>query len=93
MTSYYTSQVSLFGNPRVVACLAARRGFSQLATPFIACLRQGILHMLLVAYPQLRSCRATTCIYPMLILFSKSFPFSSASRFYPTERGKRIFSF
>jgi hypothetical protein len=29
----------------------------------------------------------------MLILFSKSFPFSSASRFYPTERGKRIFSF
>ena len=53
MTGHYTSQVSPFGHPRVTACLAARRGFSQLATPFIACLHQGILRMPLVAYPHL----------------------------------------
>jgi hypothetical protein len=51
MTEHYPSQVSPFGHPRVTACLAARRGFSQLAAPFIACLRQGILRMPLVAYP------------------------------------------
>ena len=51
MTGHYTSRVSPFGNPRVKACLAALRGFSQLAAPFIACPRQGIPRMLLVAYP------------------------------------------
>ena len=51
MTGHYPSRVSPFGHPRVTACLAARRGFSQLAAPFIACLRQGILRMPLVAYP------------------------------------------
>jgi hypothetical protein len=81
MTSHYTSQVSPFGHPRVIACLAAHRGFSQLATPFVACLRQGILHMLLVAYPPLHSCRATTCIYPMLISIFKERPFFSSLPF------------
>ena len=66
LTGHYPSRVTPFGHPRVSACLAARRGFSQLAAPFIACLRQGILRMLLVAYPHLSSCRTATCIYPLL---------------------------
>ena len=53
MTGHYTSRVSPFGYPRVIACLAARRGFSQLAAPFFACLRQGILRMPFVACPHL----------------------------------------
>ena len=51
MTDHYIGRVSPFGHPRVNACLTALRGFSQLATPFIACPRQGIPRMLLVAYP------------------------------------------
>ena len=51
MTGHYTRRVSPFGYPRVTACLAARRGFSQLAAPFFACPRQGIHRMPLVAYP------------------------------------------
>src|SRR5438128_1798675 len=51
MTGHYPSRVSPFGHPRVIACLTARRGFSQLATPFFACPRQGILRMPLVACP------------------------------------------
>ena len=35
-------QVSPFGNPRVIACLPARRGLSQAPTSFIASERQGI---------------------------------------------------
>ena len=51
MTGHYTGRVSPFGHPRVKACLAALRGFSQLAAPFIACPRLGIPRMPLVAYP------------------------------------------
>jgi hypothetical protein len=45
MTGYDPSRVSPFGHPRLTACLAAPRGFSQLATPFLACPRLGILRM------------------------------------------------
>ena len=55
MTDHYISRVSPFGRPRVKACLAAIRGLSQLATPFVACPRQGIPRMLLVAYPSFSS--------------------------------------
>ena len=41
-------RVSPFGHLRVKACLPARRNFSQTATSFIACDRQGIHHMHLV---------------------------------------------
>ena len=41
--------VSPFGNPRIIARLAAPRGLSQLATSFIASCRQGIHRMLLLA--------------------------------------------
>ena len=51
ITGHYTSWVSPFGHPRIKVCLATPRGFSQLATPFIACLCLGILHVLLVAFP------------------------------------------
>ena len=37
-----TGWVSPFGNPRIIACLAAPRGLSQPTTSFVACLRQGI---------------------------------------------------
>jgi hypothetical protein len=52
-TRYYPSQVSPFGHPRLTARLAAPRGFSQLAAPFIACPCLGIPRMPLVAYPSL----------------------------------------
>ena len=53
ITGRYASGVAPFGYPRVSACLTALRGFSQLATPFLARSRQGILRMPLVAYPSL----------------------------------------
>ena len=42
-------QVSPFGHPRIKGCLAPPRGFSQLATSFIASARQGIHRPPLVA--------------------------------------------
>ena len=36
------ARVSPFGNPRVKACLSARRGLSQTSTSFIASYRLGI---------------------------------------------------
>jgi hypothetical protein len=42
-------RVSPFGHLRINACLPAPRSFSQAATSFIACDRQGIHHMHLVA--------------------------------------------
>ena len=42
-------RVSPFGHLRIYACLPAPRSFSQAATSFIACDRQGIHHMHLVA--------------------------------------------
>ena len=42
ITPHYRSWVSPFGNPRVTACLTARRGLSQLATSFIGTLSRGI---------------------------------------------------
>jgi hypothetical protein len=41
-------RVSPFGHLRIKACLPAPRSFSQAATSFIACNRQGIHHMHLV---------------------------------------------
>ena len=41
--------VSPFGHSRIKACLPAPRDFSQAATSFIACNRQGIHHMHLFA--------------------------------------------
>ena len=49
MIPYYQDRVSPFGNLRIKACLAAPRSLSQLATSFIAFLRQGIHRVLLVA--------------------------------------------
>ena len=40
-----------FGNPRVKACLSARRGLSQISTSFIAFYRLGIHHMRLFTWP------------------------------------------
>jgi hypothetical protein len=42
-------RVSPFGHLRIIACLPAPRSFAQAATSFIACDRQGIHHMHLVA--------------------------------------------
>ena len=41
-------RVPPFGNPRVNACLSARRGLSQITTSFIASYRLGIHHIRLV---------------------------------------------
>ena len=49
MIAHYHDRVSPFGHPRIKACLAAPRGFSQLATSFVACSRQGIHRVPLVA--------------------------------------------
>ena len=49
MTGHDPRRVSPFGHLRIKACLAAHRSLSQLATSFIAVLRQGIHRMLLVA--------------------------------------------
>ncbi len=46
---HYPGWVTPFGHPRIKACLAAPRGFSQLTTSFIASWRQGIHHLPLVA--------------------------------------------
>jgi hypothetical protein len=51
MTEYYLSRVAPFGYLRLSACLTAPRSFSQLATPFVASLRLGILHTPFVACP------------------------------------------
>ena len=45
----HSGRVSPFGHLRINACLPAPRSFSQAATSFIACDRQGIHHMHLVA--------------------------------------------
>ena len=42
MTRHYPRRVSPFGNPRIIAWLAAPRGFSQLPTSFIASRHLGI---------------------------------------------------
>jgi hypothetical protein len=42
-------RVSPFGHPRIKACLRANRGLSHATTSFIACDRQGIHHMHLLA--------------------------------------------
>ena len=44
-------RVSPFGNPRIKACLPAPRSLSQATASFIACNRQGIHHVHLVACP------------------------------------------
>ena len=49
MIAHYHDRVSPFGDPRIKACLAAPRGFSQLATSFVAFSRQGIHRVPLVA--------------------------------------------
>ena len=49
MIVHYHDRVAPFGYPRIKACLAAPRGFSQLATSFFAYSRQGIHRVLLVA--------------------------------------------
>ena len=49
MTGHYPCRVTPFGNPRIKRLLAAPRGLSQLATSFIASLRQGIHRAPLVA--------------------------------------------
>ena len=49
MIPNYQDQVAPFGDLRVKACLAAHRSLSQLATSFIAYLRQGIHRTPLVA--------------------------------------------
>ena len=52
MSRHYPRRVSPFRNPRIKACLAAPRGFSQLATSFIASWYQGIRRLPLIAWPQ-----------------------------------------
>ncbi len=49
MTEHDPCRVFPFGHPRVNRLLTANRGFSQLATSFIAFLRQGIHRTPLVA--------------------------------------------
>ena len=49
ISRHYPGWVAPFGHPRIKACLAAPRGFSQLTTSFIASWRQGIHHLPLVA--------------------------------------------
>ena len=49
MTGLSTRRVSPFGHPRIRACLAAPRGFSQPSTSFIASKRPGIHRTPLVA--------------------------------------------
>jgi hypothetical protein len=47
----YGFSTYLFGNPGINARLTASPGLSQSSTPFIACRRQDIPHMPLVAWP------------------------------------------
>jgi hypothetical protein len=47
---YYLHEVSPFGHPRIKACEAAPRGFSQPSTSFIGVLRQGILYVRLTNF-------------------------------------------
>ncbi len=49
ISRHYPGWVAPFGHPRIKACLAAPRSFSQLTTSFIASWRQGIHHLPLVA--------------------------------------------
>jgi hypothetical protein len=49
ISRHYPGWVAPFGHPRIKACLAAPRGFSQLTASFIASWRQGIHHLPLVA--------------------------------------------
>ena len=49
IAGHYPGWVAPLGDPRINACLAAPRGLSQLATPFIASWRQGIHRAPLVA--------------------------------------------
>src|SRR6186713_3058535 len=50
VTPHDGCRVSPFGHPRIKACLAAPRGFSQLTTSFIGSRRQGIHRRLFVAW-------------------------------------------
>ena len=50
-SGYPCGWVSPFGHSRIKACLPAPRDFTQAATSFIACNRQGIHHMHLFAWP------------------------------------------
>ena len=52
MSRHYPGRVSPFRHPRIKACSAAPRGFSQPATSFIASWHQGIHRLLLLAWPQ-----------------------------------------
>ena len=49
VTGHDSSQVCLFGNPRVKRVSAPNRGLSQLTTSFVGFLCQGIHRMLLVS--------------------------------------------
>lgn len=49
-TGFKSSQVTPFGNPRIIARLAATRGLSQPTTSFISLLRQGIHRMPLICF-------------------------------------------
>ena len=50
VTPHDGCRVSPFGHPRIKACSAAPRGFSQLPTSFIGSRRQGIHRWLFVAW-------------------------------------------
>ena len=51
MFRHYPKRVSPFRDLRIKACLAAPRSLSQLTTSFFASWRQGIHHLLLIAWP------------------------------------------
>ena len=53
---HYPTWVFPFRYPRIKACLAAPRGFSQLSTSFIASRYQGIHRLPLLTWPQLKCC-------------------------------------
>ena len=57
---HYSYWVFPFGYPRIKACLAAPRGFSQPTTSFIGIARQGIHHMPVTTF-YLLSITLTTC--------------------------------
>jgi hypothetical protein len=56
---YYLHEVSPFGYPRIKACEAAPRGFSQPSTSFVGVLRQGILCVRLTNFLRLRALHAS----------------------------------
>ena len=49
MTVHYHGRVAPFGDLRINTCLAVPRSLSQLATSYVACSRQGIHRVPLVA--------------------------------------------